>query len=270
LDGINAGVHAVRGELTDRPFRILPSVRKRRRVMRTTCRFVLGIGVFVAAAGLASAQQPDPSPPLPPLPQAQVTPPPSPEAVPPTEQTSATTVPVPNPATPDLVVTATAKPVKKASNPPARKPAQATASKKPIEKPATPESTSKAREATATGSVTATDSSSPPPPGAASTADVPAGTTSPVLSLKPPPAVDPAVQAEMDRKTSDALQRKKSTGGWILIGVGALALIGLAVFFVRTRSGVNTLPPIFDGAQSLASVPLVPTYPGRTTRSLPK
>ena len=160
--------------------------------MRTTCRLILGIAVFVAAAGVASAQQPDPQPSLPPLPETQVTPAPlPPDIVPPTEQTSATPVLPPIPAAPDLVVTATAKPVKKASSSPAKKPAQATASKKPIEKPATPESSSEAKEAVAAASVAATDSWSPPPPGAPGTANVPAGTGSPDLSQKAPPAVDP-------------------------------------------------------------------------------
>jgi hypothetical protein len=216
--------------------------------MRTTCRLILGIAVLVAAAGVASAQQPDPQPSLPPLPETQVTPAPlPPDIVPPEEQTSATPVLPPIPTAPDLVVTATAKPVKKASISPAKKPAQATASKKPIEKPATPESSSQAKEAAAAASVAATDSTSPPPPGAAGTANVPAGTASLNLSQKAPPAVDPVVQAEIDKKLSDAAQRKKSVGSWILLGVGVLALIGLAVFFVRTRSGVHTLPPIFDG-----------------------
>ena len=227
--------------------------------MRTTCRLILGIAVFVAAAGVAFAQSPDPQPPLPPLPEKQVTPAPMPpDIVPPEEQTSATPVLPLIPIAPDLVVTAAAKPVKKASSSPAKKPAQATASKKPIEKPATPESSSQAKEAAAAASVVATDSTSPPPPGAPGTAIVPPGTASSNLSQKPPPAVDPVVQAEMDKKLSDAAQRKKAVSGWILIGVGGLALIGLAVFFVRSRSGVSKLPPLFDGGSPpRARVPLV-------------
>jgi hypothetical protein len=238
--------------------------------MRTTCRLILGIAVFVAAAGVASAQQPDPQPPLPPLPEAPVTPvPPPPDIVPPAEQTSATPVLQPIPTPPDLVVTATAMPVKKALSSRAKKPAQATASKKPIEKPATPESSSQAKEAAAAASVVATDSSSPPPPAAAGTANASAGTTSPNLSQKPPPAVDPAVQAAMENKRSDAAQRRKGVGSWILIGVGVLALIGLAVFFVRSRSRVNTLPPIFDGGVrprarvAVATVAAVRSRPAR-------
>jgi hypothetical protein len=221
--------------------------------MRTTCRLILGIAVFVAAAGVASAQQPDPQPPPSPVPETQVTPAPlPPDIVPPTQETM--TMPVLRliPIAPDLA--APAKPVKKASSSPAKKPAQATASKKPIEKPAPPESSSQAKEAAAAASVAATDSWSPPPPGAAGTADVLAGTASPDLSPKAPPAVDPVVQAEMDKKLADAAQRKKTVGGRILLGFGVLALIGLAVFFVRSRSSVNTLPPIFDGGVSVAPV----------------
>jgi hypothetical protein len=215
--------------------------------MRTTCRLILGIAVFVAAAGVASAQQPDPQLPPSPVPETQVTPaPPAPDIVPPTEQTSKTLVLVPIPTAPALATTV--KPVKKAP-----------ASKKPIEKPATPESSSQAKEAAAAASVTVTaDSSSPPPPGAPGTANDSVGIASPDLSPKAPPAVDPVVQAEMDKKSADAAQRKKTVGGRILLGVGGLALIGLAVFFVRSRSGMNTLPPIFDGA-SVATVATVAT-----------
>ena len=166
--------------------------------MRTMCRLILGIAVL-AAAGVVSAQQPDPQPPPSPVPETQVTPAPlPPDIVPPTEQTSATPVLRLVPVAPDLVVTAAPKAVKKGSSSPAKKSALATASKKPTEKPATPETSSQAKEtaAAASASVTA-DSSSPPPPGAVS---VPAGTASPVLSQKPPPAVDPVVQAEMDKK----------------------------------------------------------------------
>ena len=211
--------------------------------MRTTCRLILGIAVFIAAAGVAFAQQPDPQPPLPPLPQAQVTPAPAPpDIVPPAEQTSATPALPAIPTDSDMVVSRPARSVNKASTSPAKKPARAMAGKRPIDKPTTAEGSPQAREAIAAGSVTATDSTSPPPPGA----------LKPDLSPKAPLAVDPAVQAEMDKKLADATQRKRSLSNTILLGVAVLALMGLAFFFVRSRTGVDTVPPIFEsGLQQL-------------------
>lgn len=229
--------------------------------MRTMCRLILGIAVFVAAASVVSAQQPDPQPPPSPVPEMQVTPAPlPPDIVPPAQETSETPVLRLIPIAPDLAAPVKpVKPVKKAS-----------ASKKPIEKPATPESSSQAKEAVAAAGVTAADSSSPPPPGAAGTANAPAAAASPILSQKPPPAVDPVVQAEMDKKLADAAQSKKKVGGRILLGVGGLALIGLAVFFVRSRSGSNTLPPIFiGGLHPKAKVPVVVGAAVATVRSRP-
>ncbi len=232
--------------------------------MRTTCRLILGISVFVAAAGLALAQQPDPQPPPAPFPETQVTPAPMPpDAVPPAEPVTTKLLLQPIPTAPDPVVTSTSKPVKKVSSTATKKPAQATASKKPIEKPAPPEISMQAKEAAAAGSVTSSDSFSPPPP--------PAAPASPALSPKAPAAVDPVVQAEIDKKLADAAQRKKTVGGRIIVGFGLLALIGLAVYFVRSRNGVSTLPPIYDGgvpAQATALV--VPSYPVGGVRHLPK
>jgi len=208
--------------------------------MRSIPRLILGIAVFIAAAGVVSAQQPDPQPSLPPIPEMQVTPAPQPpDVVPATEQTSTTRVLELVPIVPDKP--ALARPAKRVS-----------ASRKPIEKPATSASSSQAKEAAAAASMTVTaDSSSLPPPGGAI---VPASAASPVLPQTAPTAVDPVVQAEMDKKLADAAQRKKNVGGRILIGVGVLALIGLAVFFVRSRGNSNTLPPIFDGGPARAGV----------------
>ncbi len=168
--------------------------------MRATRRFILGVLVFAAAAGVASAQQPKPQPSLPPLPKARVTPASQPpDTVPPTEQKSKTLVLVPIRTAP-------------------KKPAQATANKKPIEKPA------------------AAEPSPSPSPGAEGAANVPAGTPSPV----PSPTAAPA-----DKKPAEASQGKTSVGNWIVLGIGGVALIGLVVYFVRSRGRADTLPPIF-------------------------
>jgi hypothetical protein len=211
--------------------------------MRTLCRLILGIAVLVAAAGVVYAQQPDSQPPPSPVPETQVTPAPAPlppEIVPPAAET--TKVPVlqlvpvaPEPAT-------KAKPVKKASSPPARKQVQATATRKPTGQPAPPESSPQSKEAAAAASVSVSaDSTSPPPPAAP---NVPVGAVNPNTSKQAPPAVDPAVQAEVDKKLADAA--RKGAGGWIVLALGGLALIGLAVYFVRSRKGEERLPTMFE------------------------
>lgn len=213
--------------------------------MRTTCRFILGIAVLVAAAAVISAQQPDPQPPPAPVPEVQPAPAPlPPELAPPAKESAETTkMPVLRlvPIAPDTA--AKAKPVKKA-----------TASKKPTEKPSTPEGSSQAKEAPAAASVATTGSWAPPPP---DTGNVPAA-VSPGLSKKAPPPVDPAIHAEMDKRLSDAARSRKGAGSWIVLGLGGLALIGLAVYFVRSRKGVQRLPTMFDaGVPARAGLPAV-------------
>lgn len=209
--------------------------------MRTMCRLILGIAVLVAAAGVVSAQQPDSQPPPSPVPEVQVTPAPlPPDIVPPTEETTKTRVLDLIPIAPE--VAAKTRPVKKGSTQ-AKKPAQVPAGVKP--------------EAAAAASVAATGSGT-------GTADPPAGAASPVLSKKAPPAFDPAAAAETDKKLLDAARSKKGSGSWIVLGLGGLALIGLAVYFVRSRNGVEKLPSMFN--RGLAAQVTAPVISGSAVR----
>lgn len=212
--------------------------------MRSTCRLLLAAVLFVMAAGIATAQDPNPPPapdpvatPAPVLPPLPV----DPNAVPPVVDPSVPSDPNAPPAVapppvieplPDATISAPAetKKVKKSTS--VKK-----ASPKPVEPAPKPETeTDEAAKAAAAVAAIEPPSSTPPT----------GGTTAPEI-IAPAPAAPPAVAAPAE--TGVELTKKEERTNlttWILGSVGLVGGIGVVVFFLRRRKNDSARLSIYD------------------------
>jgi outer membrane biosynthesis protein TonB len=202
--------------------------------MRSTIRLFMAAILFIAAAGLVSAQDPAPAPPapevakpaeLPPLPVAD----PNAQAVAPAPTADQTAPPVEPALTlgPDALAVETAAPAT-VEQPVAEKPVATTTKRvtkktatKPVAKPETKPETQSAesfKEAAPAAGTADTTASLPPPQAPAAS----------VKSIAPAPAAADTVAVEESKS-----QTTMGIGGWLLAGI---AIAGLAVIISKIRS----------------------------------
>ena len=200
--------------------------------MRSTIRLFMAAILFIAAAGLVSAQDPAPAPPapdvakpaeLPPLPIAE----PNAPAVAPAPTADQTAPPVEPALTlgPDALAVETAAPAT-VEQPQAEKPVATTTKRvtkktatKPAAKPEIQSAESYKEAAPAAGTAAADTTASLPPPQAPAPS---------LKSIAPAPAAANTVAVEESKS-----QTTMGIGGWLLAGI---AVAGLAVIIAKIRS----------------------------------
>jgi hypothetical protein len=218
--------------------------------MRSTYRSFLAVILFTVAAGVSFSlgQEPVPAPPpqappavqpageLPQIPVVKSEAAPAPSATDPFAQTVA-----PPPSLAEVKPAATSKTVTTTGKHAAKKPHS-----KPVEKPVV-DGTAAAQTAAPAASLAAVEPPANSPPAA------------PVAASKPAPALKPAGDPVSPDAKSD---RTMGLGGWVLFGIGVVALFA-GITFVRRRRATVRHRSITDFSPTTGEIKLQPALARR-------
>ena len=220
--------------------------------MRSTCRSFMAVILFSVAAGasfsLAQEANPAPPPQAPPavqpageLPQIPVAKPEAAPAAPATDP--AAQIVAPSPSLAVVKPAATSKTVTTTGKHAAIKPRS-----QPVEKPVV-DVTAAAQTASPAANLAAVAPPANPPPADAA----------PIAASKPAPALKPAGDPVSPEAKSD---RTMGLGGWVLFGIGIVALFA-GITFVRRRRATVRHRSITDFSPTTAEVKLQPALARR-------